>query len=184
VSRDRLRAFHERRLELLAASAVDLLAFETIPSLEEAGVLTELLDQHPGVQVWFSFTCRDERHLSDGSDFTDAVQLCAGHDAVVAVGVNCSDPRVVPGLIAAASEHTHRPLIAYPNSGEVYDAGRRTWMGPPAGETWMSCALATLEAGATILGGCCRVGPDTIAQLRRRADDRHWGTDPLSRDDS
>ena len=79
---------------------------------------------------------------------------------------------------------SERHLIAYPNSGEVYDAGSRTWRGPAAGERWMSYAVVTLDAGATILGGCCRVGPDAIATLRRWADDRHWGPNPTSRDDA
>jgi homocysteine S-methyltransferase len=58
-----LRAFHEHRINLLDACGADVLAFETIPSLEEAKVLTELL-RGAHTPAWVSFCCRDELHLS------------------------------------------------------------------------------------------------------------------------
>ena len=52
-----------------------------------------------------------------------------GVPEVVAVGVNCFTPADVLAAIAAAREVTGEPAIAYPDSGEGWDARRRTWTG-------------------------------------------------------
>ena len=54
------------------------------------------------------------------------------HPRIVAVGINCTAPRHLPALLAAARTATDLPLIAYPNGGERWDAGepalaRRRW---------------------------------------------------------
>jgi homocysteine S-methyltransferase len=51
----------------------------------------------------------------------------------------------------------------YPNSGERWDAARRTWVG----ESRFSPRLAAqwVSAGARVVGGCCRVRPADIAEL-------------------
>jgi homocysteine S-methyltransferase len=55
VSAAWLRDFHRPRLELLASAGPDLIAVETIPDVEEAEVLVELLDQI-GLPAWFSYS--------------------------------------------------------------------------------------------------------------------------------
>ena len=63
-----LATFHWRRLEVLARAGADLLAVETIPSAREARVLRRLLERlDTAPPAWFSFTCRDGAHLSDGT---------------------------------------------------------------------------------------------------------------------
>ncbi|EUA02042.1 homocysteine S-methyltransferase family protein [Mycobacterium kansasii 824] len=56
-------------------------------------------------------------------------------------------------------------MIVYPNSGEHWDSRRRAWVGPRrfSGEL----ARQWVAAGARIVGGCCRVGPADIAEIRR-----------------
>jgi homocysteine S-methyltransferase len=159
--------FHRPRFQLLASTDVDVLACETIPSVEEAEVLLGVLDETPGIWAWMSFSCRDATAISDGTPFSEVVQRCARHERVAAVGVNCTAPRHVPALIASARSVTDLPLIAYPNSGEVYDARSKTWGEDPGGaESWLATMGDVRAAGATITGGCCRIGPELIAQLR------------------
>ena len=63
-----LATFHWRRLEVLARAGADLLAVETIPSAREARVLRRLIERlDTAPPAWFSFTCRDGAHLSDGT---------------------------------------------------------------------------------------------------------------------
>ena len=166
VPRSVLERFHRGRLELLAACGADVLACETLPSTEEAEVLLAILDDVPGVWAWMSFTCRDEERLGDGTPFVDAVRACAAHDRVAAVGVNCTHPRFVAGLLGLAAAETALPLIAYPNSGEAYDARARRWTGGADSAAWLDRAETWLAAGARVVGGCCRVGPDQIRHLR------------------
>jgi len=162
-----LRDFHRERFALLAASGADLLACETLPSRSEARVLLRLLDETPGVRAWFSFTARDAHHLSDGTPIAEMAREL-DHDRVVGIGVNCVPPVLVPGLLSELAHASDRPLVAYPNSGESWNASARAWEGAPQGFRPEEACTTWREAGATFLGGCCRVGPAAIARLRRR----------------
>ncbi len=155
-----LRDFHAPRLELLAHAGPDLLAVETIPDLDEAEVLVELIGQL-GIPAWLSFSIIGD-HTRAGQPLSDAFALAATCDAVIAVGVNCCAPRdVLPALGLAAV--TGRPAVAYPNRGESWDAAVRDWSGQAAFDPEL--AVAWVDAGARYVGGCCRVGPVDIAAL-------------------
>jgi homocysteine S-methyltransferase len=97
----------------------------------EARALLRLLAETPDVWAWMSFQCRDPAHLADGTALRDAVRACDDADRVAAVGVNCVPPERVAPLLSVARAATTKPLMAYPNSGEAYDATTKTWK--PAG---------------------------------------------------
>ena len=87
-----------------------------------------------------------------------------GVDRVIAVGVNCCRPEDVTPAIKVASAVTGKPVVAYPNSGEGWDAAAGRWCGPA---TFSAARVGEwIDAGARLIGGCCRVGPDQIAALR------------------
>lgn len=161
---DGLRAFHEERFALLAGSGADLLACETLPSRTEARVLVRLLDATPGVRAWFSFTAQDAGHVADGTPL-DEMARELDHERIVAVGVNCVPPALVGALLGTLRRGTTKPLVAYPNSGEGWDAAARRWTPAPA-EAGAGEPAAWRAAGAELIGGCCRVGPGAIARLR------------------
>jgi homocysteine S-methyltransferase len=161
-----LREFHEARLKLFNASEADILALETVPSRLEAEVLAELLSDCD-TPAWISFSCCDDTHISDGTPITEVVALFDDHPTVFAVGVNCTPPQFVPELVrkirAAAPA---KSIIAYPNSGEVYSVEDNSWSGTVTPGDCANAALAWIEAGASIVGGCCRMGPDHIRAMR------------------
>lgn len=164
-----LWAFHERRWRILAAGGADLLACETIPSHAEARVLRRLLDSTVGVLAWFSFSCRDGRHLADGSELARVAAELDDCPAVAAVGVNCTAPRHISSLIRRLRRATSKPIIVYPNSGERWNDRRRRW--EPSQEDSPPLADAAEEwfgLGARLVGGCCRTGPGDIERLRRK----------------
>lgn len=156
--------FHRDRLRLLGSTGADLLAFETIPSGPEARALTSLLRASPGLPAWVSFSCRDDTRLRDGTPFVDCVRLLEAVPRVAAVGVNCTSPDFVEALLATTATATSRPLVAYPNSGETYDAATKTWVGSPAFD-WGARGRAWRRAGARLVGGCCRTGPAHVRAL-------------------
>jgi homocysteine S-methyltransferase len=160
-----LIAFHRPRFAVLAAAGADLLACETIPCLAEAEALLALLDEHPGVYAWVSFTARDGAHSANGEPIAACAARVGAHPQVAAVGVNCVAPRLVPALVAALAAATAKPIVAYPNSGEVYDAGSGGWAGGGECERFAEQARAWIAAGARVIGGCCRTGPEHIAEL-------------------
>ena len=159
--------FHRERFALLADAGADLLACETVPSRVEARALLRLLDETPGARAWFSFTARDAAHISDGTPIAEMAREL-DHERVVGIGVNCVPPAVVSGLLGALRGATDRPLVVYPNSGEVWSASARQWRGALQAFRPDEACVSWREAGAAFLGGCCRVGPATIARMRRR----------------
>ena len=171
VERDALAAFHHPRLEVLAGTAADVLALETIPSLVETEALVQLLAAAPHPGAWISFSCGDGAHLWDGTAVEDAVRACVPEAGVVAVGVNCTAPAHVASLVGRVRRATDLPILAYPNSGEAYDSSARSWVGPPAGQQWLDAVPEWVRAGARLVGGCCRVGPSTIRDVRRRIEE-------------
>jgi homocysteine S-methyltransferase len=160
VSAKTLRDFHGPRLELLIAAGPDLLAVETIPDIDEAEVLAGLLAELD-FPAWVSYSIAGSQTRA-GQPLVDAFQAVAV-DQVVAVGINCCAPDDVRAAVEAAVGVTGKPAVAYPNSGESWDAGGRRWTGDASDST--SLASGWLSAGAKYIGGCCRVGPDDIRAL-------------------
>lgn len=176
VTAETLDRFHRDRFRLLARSGVDLLACETIPDADETGVLLDVLDATPDTWAWFSFSCRDGGHLADGTAIEHVVRACSGHERVAAVGVNCTRPAFVPELIERSRSVTDLPLILYPNSGEQYDARTRDWLAPEEADEdpWLPALLSSMDKGARVVGGCCRIGPTQIGELRKHLESGDW----------
>ncbi|WP_221346216.1 homocysteine S-methyltransferase, partial [Enterobacter cloacae] len=159
-------AFHRPRVEALLDAGADLLACETLPSFEEIKALAALVAEYPRARAWFSFTLRDSEHLSDGTPLREVVAALKDNTQVVALGINC----IALENTTAALKHLHSltalPLVVYPNSGEHYDAVTKTWHHHgEACETLAGYLPQWLEAGARLIGGCCRTTPKDIAEL-------------------
>ena len=167
VSVDVLRDFHAERLRLFDAGNADVLACETVPSFAEAQVLADLLARCR-TPAWVSFSCRDGMHISDGTTVEAAAALFREHPAVLAVGFNCTPPQYAVELVrrfrAAAPGKT---VIAYPNSGETWNAEQGAWIGTSKPIDYARAASEWVTAGAGIVGGCCRTGPDHIVAIRK-----------------
>jgi homocysteine S-methyltransferase len=173
---DDLIRFHRERIAVFAgasgAQAPDLLAFETFPSLEEARAVGEALAPWPELRAWFSFSCRDEQHVSHGERVTACAALVAAFPQTVAIGVNCVPPKWIPELIAELRKGSDKPVLVYPNSGEGWDAERRCWTGTSDAAEFGAQAAEWLHAGAQMVGGCCRTRPAHIAEVARAIYDR------------
>ncbi|MCG6957954.1 MAG: homocysteine S-methyltransferase [Gemmatimonadetes bacterium] len=175
LSEEALYEFHRRRWHVLADAGADLMGCETIPSAVEAGALLRLLAETPGGWAWLSFQCRDGAHVADGTPLADVVRLCSRAERVVGVGVNCVPPRLVDTLLDAALSEARAPFMVYPNSGEAYDSTSKAWGSGGAGPDPAEAAQGWRNRGASVLGGCCRTGPDTIARMRKSLLGA-WGT--------
>jgi homocysteine S-methyltransferase len=160
-----LRAFHRPRMELLAEAGADVLGCETVPSAAEAeAVVAEA--ESLGVPVWLSLTTVVDAmgtvRTRRGEPAAEVFGMAAEAPGVIAVGVNCVAPAdVLPAVLTAAP--FGKPVVAYPNSGERWDAVGRRWAGPAAFDP--AAVRTWVDAGARLVGGCCRVGPSEIAAL-------------------
>jgi homocysteine S-methyltransferase len=159
-----LREFHRPRLQVLAEAGADVLACETLPAAAEVeALLAELAEL--GVPAWLSLTTvQDDAGIPRtrrGELLADVLAMARDVDAVLAVGVNCTDPAGVPAAVQVAAAAGGKPVVAYPNSGESWDAAARRWTGQPG----VGDVSGWLAAGARLVGGCCRVRPDDVRAI-------------------
>jgi S-methylmethionine-dependent homocysteine/selenocysteine methylase len=160
------------------APSVDHWQAETLSTLAEAELVAELVAE-TGKPLWLSFTLQDEipgapPQLRSGEPVRDAALLASklGANALL---FNCSQPEVMEAALAEARAALGTSAIrlgVYANAFPPMsaDAEANTAICPiradltPAGYAAFARAWAT--AGASILGGCCGIGPEHIAVLR------------------
>lgn len=168
LSRRQLVDFHSARLDPLVGAAPDLLAVETIPDVREVEALVEVLAAARDVPAWVTVTARDDERLWAGQRIEEAVAAASAAPSVVAVGVNCTDPRLVPALVARIAAVSDLPVVAYPNAGGTWDARTGEW----DDASGLGDVGGLLDAGVRIVGGCCGTDADAIralvAQVARR----------------
>ena len=167
VSDQVLRDFHRRRMELLWQAGADLLLIETQPSLSEAKVELSIAEEL-GAEAWVSFSCRDGSRIQEGDRIRDcAAELEQTYPRLRMVGVNCTPPQFVEHLIGEIKAGCHLPVAVYPNSGETYDPGTKTWHGSRDGLAFGDYARRWMRAGANAVGGCCRTVDSHVREVVR-----------------
>lgn len=166
-----LMDFHRPRMKALIEAGADILACETIPSLSEAQAIAKLLKEFPTVTAWLSFSARDEKHVSEGQAFADCVRQLEDQPQITAIGINCTSPNYIVSLIGEARKVTEKPILVYPNSGETYNAENNDWNGNPVLESFGEQAREWHDAGARLIGGCCRTTPEDIRVIASWARD-------------
>lgn len=162
-TREELADFHRERIHILAEAGPDVFACETIPCLVEALAETDVLSEIPGAEAWISFSCKDGLHTCGGDLISDCAKALKDIKEVAAIGINCTAPQYVESLIKEIVKVTDKPVVVYPNSGEDYDAGSKSWEGSAA--KYEDYVKIWYEAGARLIGGCCRTGPEDIRKV-------------------
>ncbi len=165
VSETELMDFHRRRMQLLLEAGADVLACETVPCLFEAQAMAKTVGEFQDALCWVSFSCNSEDTICDGTSIAVCAAAMDVFDQVVAVGINCTPPHLLPSLIRQVKTGTKKPIAVYPNSGEIYDPVSKTWMGTSQGKGFTLASKSWYEAGARLIGGCCRTTPADIAQV-------------------
>ncbi len=143
LGRAELRDWHRERLVVLAAAGPDLLAIETIPSLDEGRALVDLLSEGDGPPAWLSFTCADGARTRHGEPVEAAFALADATERVVAVGVNCTAPEHVAELVgglarsrrnrSSSTRTAGNAGIGRRGAGSTFPGGRWTRTRPGAG---------------------------------------------------
>ncbi len=165
LDRESLAVWHRSRLHVLEESGADLLAFETIPSLVEVEAIAALLAERDGLPAWISFQARDASRLADGSPIESAAAIAERSPRTIAVGVNCVAPTMVAALLTNLARATAKPLAAYPNRGDAWDATSRRWIDRPSEIDFAALAREWRTLGARLIGGCCRTRPEDIRTI-------------------
>jgi len=165
VSDATLFDFHMPRIKLLDETNAHFFACETIPSFQEAKVLAEILKQTKK-PAWITFSCKDDKHINDGTPISECASLLKDHPNVFAIGVNCTAPQHISGLVKELKANADsKRIVVYPNSGEVFQAKTKTWLGLADPNAFASMSQEWISLGVDIMGGCCRIGPDHIRKM-------------------
>ncbi len=165
ITRRELSDFHRSRLDVLIATQPDILACETIPCLDEALALAELLREYPNQFCWISFTAKDDSKTCNGDSILECGKQLNAFEQVAAIGINCTAPQYVGSLINKLRSVTDKPIIVYPNSGDQYEPLTKTWIKAESHACFSDLAKNWYEQGAKIIGGCCRTSPADIANI-------------------
>ncbi|RMD40375.1 hypothetical protein DV735_g4749, partial [Chaetothyriales sp. CBS 134920] len=188
--------FHRQRLELFASdeatwASIDLLAFETLPRLDEIRAVRQVMRDAPAKPTWVScvFPGPDTDSLPDGSTIPEVVAaLLEGDQPPAAVGLNCTKIGKVRNLILqfedaiAKQGHEYPRLVIYPDGAGnlVYDTRTKQWVAAQATTSDASKPWSELVAEivqevqqrgkwkSLIVGGCCKVSPAMIKDLHTK----------------
>lgn len=164
-----LAEHHRRKLDILLSSPVDLFAVETQPRADEARIIAEHLESSGAPPAWFSFTFVDDPDLvrtCGGDSVGSILDAVATYPNLVAVGVNCTAPRAVTGILTALrAAAPSLPFIAYPNHGGRWVSEAQTWSRPDDAVFTDEWLREWVDLGATFIGGCCGIGPSDIRDL-------------------
>ena len=174
---DELVPRYREQAELLAEFA-DLILCETMSTAAEA-LAAARGGAATGLPVWVSWTVADDGtgRLRSGESIREALDTLDGVGVEVVL-VNCSMPGSIRAAMPELSTHAARPFGAYANGFSAihgdFDVADGANIPSPRAELtparYAAHARAWLDAGASVVGGCCEVGPAHIARLRRRLD--------------
>jgi 5-methyltetrahydrofolate--homocysteine methyltransferase len=162
---------------VLASHGVDLFIVETMMDLNEASIALKALKKEAELPVFvslvFNRTKKDEFRTLFGNGVEESVKrlLDCGADAV---GANCGLLDDYIGVAAEMRSLTDGPVILYPNAGSPRIKDGRTVFDTTA-EDMISHLDSEIEAGATILGGCCGTTPEYTRLLAERLAGRKRG---------
>lgn len=198
----KLEHWHVERIAMFWASwdKVDIIAFETIPRLEEVKAIRTAANVNRNARVTKPYwvTCvfpRDDDRLPDGHSIEDVVSVLfedrKWHDGTSmispwGIGVNCVEVGKVSNLVKEFERAADKlgmtlpRLIIAPNGskGQRYDSTTQTWIGVKDEKSdWSQSTWAIVKEvqargkwKGIIVGGCCKTGPQEIASLRRMID--------------
>lgn len=168
MSYARLYDIYREQIEALASAGVDLLAAETLLSVDEGAALLDAAGAVCGLPVLCTLTVEADGAALWGGTAREAAETWQELGAA-AVGINCSlGPDQLESVVRSMAEASRVPVAAKPNAGmpEMDEAGQAHYsMGP---EDFARAMLRLREAGASLLGGCCGTTPEYIQILRER----------------
>ncbi|MFN3476730.1 MAG: homocysteine S-methyltransferase family protein [Candidatus Methylomirabilales bacterium] len=163
-SQERYEAFWEQA-QALTEGGADLLLIETMTDIEEA-CLAVSAAKAMGLPVIASMVFKEgaEGYMTlGGTPLKEAVQrlIEGGADAI---GTNCVDPRIAPGIIAEFRRVTNLPLITQPHAGlPKFQENKLIYPFTP--ERMLEIYQTLLQTGVNLVGGCCGTTPEHIAYL-------------------
>lgn len=155
---------YREQAQVICEAGADLFVVETMMSLQECRAAVIAIREVCDLPIMVSLTYNEDGRTLYGTDPATAVIVLQSLGAD-AVGLNCSTgPEAMLAPVAQMAEYATVPILAKPNAGmpELAD-GVTVFRSTP--EEFATVGKKLVEAGATILGGCCGTTPEHIKAL-------------------
>lgn len=145
---------------------VDLAILETFTDLLEIKAAVLAVKENTSLPVFATMSFAENQRTFSG-DSPEALVATLEDLEVDALGVNCSNgPKGLKEVISRIKKVTNTPVIAKPNAGlPIIENGKAIYSLTP--KEFTKQIMELVEAGATIVGGCCGTTPEYIAQLTK-----------------
>ena len=158
---------YREQAQALIDGGADLLGVETMMGVNECIAAVEAIRSLGNIAVICTLSVQsDGKCYFDGTVFEAAEVLQAlGVDAI---GVNCSTgPDQLESVVRALHEMVEIPIIAKPNAGmpKILETGEAVYS--MQADTFAAHMGRLVEAGASLIGGCCGTTPEYMTALRR-----------------
>ncbi len=168
LSLEELTDVYREQAAALAEAGADLLVVETMLSLAETRAALMGAREACSLPVMVTMSFGESGKTLYGTDPATAVLVLQGLGAD-AVGVNCGlGPDKLGQVVAEMAQYAKVPLIAKPNAGLPKLGADGTTVYDMEAEDFAEAMKGLVEAGASLLGGCCGTGPDYIRTLVSR----------------
>ena len=163
---------YKEQILCLVDAGADLLVVETMMSLAETRAALIAAKEVCDLPVIATLTFEADGRTLFGTDAKTASIVLESLGAS-AIGANCSTgPAQMESIISEMVSHTRIPVIAKPNAGLPFLDENGTTCYNMEAEEFAEEMEVLVNAGATILGGCCGTTPEFIRQIHER-----FGTD-------
>ena len=163
-----LIAIYKEQILCLVDAGADLLVVETMMSLAETRAALIAAKEVCDLPVIATLTFEADGRTLFGTDARTAAVVLESLGAS-AIGANCSTgPAQMEGIISDMVSVTMIPIIAKPNAGLPFLDENGTTCYNMEAEEFTEEMQVLVNAGATILGGCCGTTPEFIRQLHDR----------------
>lgn len=170
ISYNELFDAYAEQIRYLADAGVDFIIGETLLYEEEALVLLDAAASVTDMAVCCSFTVEGDGTMPFGGNVVDAVANLELMGAAAA-GINCSmGPDQALAVVGNMSERLSIPVIAKLNAGmpDISDTGEVVYS--MDADRFAYYMEKLLDAGASVVGGCCGTTPAYIAALKKVID--------------
>ena len=159
---------YKEQILCLVDAGADLLVVETMMSLAETRAALIAAKEVCDLPVIATLTFEADGSTLFGTDAKTAAIVLESLGAS-AIGANCSTgPAQMENIISEMVSHTRIPVIAKPNAGLPFLDENGTTCYNMEAEEFAEEMEVLVNAGATILGGCCGTAPDFIRQIHGR----------------
>ena len=159
---------YKEQIGYLVNAGADLLAVETMMSLQESRAALIAAKECCDLPVMVTMTFESDGRTLYGTDAKTAAVVLESLGAS-AIGANCSTgPDKMAEIITAMAEVSSVPIIAKPNAGLPFLDKNGNTSYDMDSDTFADGMVKLVEAGASILGGCCGTSPEYIGKLKER----------------